>query len=76
MVIRIKTRKVIKGKERVLLVGITGRTRLDTLAKRYGRKYKLPAFYSTELSKGRLLLIKRDRPLLRIISKWNTWERR
>lgn len=76
MVLKITKRTTdSKGQKRALVKGIKGTTKLDTLAKKYSKQYHLPFFTNSDLTKG-LLLIKRKQPLKKRLETWREWEKK
>ena len=63
------------GLNYALVTNIPKNISLNLLAKKYSKKYKLSAFPSSHLKNNKLLLIKRNISLKKILS-WSEWERK
>ena len=61
-----------KHKRQVILVGgITGKTLVDDIAKKYSKNYYVGM--TQDMEDGKLMLWKRDKPLKKPIMKWYEW---
>ena len=63
------------GNIRVLIKGLKKSTKLNEIARRYSKNYKLPGYIPANMSKDGLMLIKRNKPL-RTTFSWRQWERK
>jgi hypothetical protein len=71
---KITKTQTVDGRKYYLVTGITGKTLMDDIAKKYSKNYQLTAFPMMHLKKGKLLLLKRTNPLKNSINKFYTWE--
>lgn len=74
MVIKITRRMTKRGRKFALATGISKKTKLDTLARKFSKNYHLSAFPSSSLKDNKLLLVSRNKPLKKSFTTYREWE--
>lgn len=65
-------KKGLTGKRKYIVINVSGKTKLDLIAKKYSKSYYV-GFGSWDAGRKRMVLYKRDKPLIKTISSWYEW---